>query len=617
MKHISGATQGFLDVVSAAELLVCLTVAVLLALRWRRQRSQATGNAVGVFGVVAFVIVTSFWTVDPAGSTAARVWTDVVLCLLLTMPYLLVRFTHVLGGLGDRAHQAMGLLLVVECVTTVSLPPLPKAGAPQPSWVAAYTAFILAAWGVQSVLAARGLWRAGRGQASVVRHRMRSLSAGAVLLAATLVVSGATGQNSSSAVRISVALLGLVSILLFALAFLLPPSLRLVWRQADLTALAAAERGLMTALSQQEVAATIVPVLGTVLGGGGAALLDKEGEVLRATGLTADQQAQLGGLVRAGGPTTGDVLVSRLSRGWLVVQAGRLAPVFGDDEAAILSRVATMVDLALQRVRLFEQERASREAAEAASAELETLLYSVSHDLRSPLISVLGYLDVLQQEHAAQLTTEGAHYLERITVNATYMQSLISDLLELSRIGRTDTPHARLSLQVLADQVAEGASLAAPAARVAVEGPLPVVRINEVRARQLLTNLVDNALKHGGRDDLTVTISAATGPAGELLLRVSDDGRGIPVEYRTRVLQVFERLDAPKSSPGTGMGLAICKRIAETLGGSIVIQGPPPGRPSGTTVEVTLPSGVVFDQLVPVPRDRPDETVRTPVEETA
>jgi signal transduction histidine kinase len=512
------------NLVAGLELVVCLAVAVLLARRWVRHRSAATASAFGIFAVLALIIATGFFEVDGSAG-AGLVWTKAVVVLLLAVPYLLVLFARSLRALGATTHALLAGLYAAEVVVTLAIPALPDADETErPGWVLAYTAFVLVAWTVQSGVAAVALWRAGRDQSSVVRHRMRSLSVGAVLLAVTLVVSGAVGNAPADPVRLAVLFAGLIAILLFALAFLLPASLRLVWRQADLAALSEAERGLMTALSSTDVGETIVPVLAEVLGGG-AALLDARGEPVLRRRLTEGDLAAHGPALAAlppDGPMVryvgAEVLAARLGQGWLVVQAGRLAPVFGDDEAVLLGRVATLVDLALQRVALFEQEQASRLAAEAANAELETLLYSVSHDLRSPLISVLGYLDFLRAEHGEQLTGDGPHYLERITVNAVYMQSLISDLLELSRIGRSDPPVAVLDLHAVAEQVADAARLSSPAADVAVVGSLPRAVMSDVRARQLLTNLVDNALKHAGRDDVHVTVSGRRGPDGELVL---------------------------------------------------------------------------------------------------
>lgn len=628
MSEENGALSVFLETVTLVELGLCAAVAVVLARRWRAQRSVATGSAFGVFAVVALVLAGSQF--DPADATSGwgAVYGDVLICVLLTVPYLLVRFTWALGGVGERTRLAMAGLLAVKIVATLVAPPLPEDGADQPGWYVGYLVLVLGAWSLGCLIAAAGLWRAGRGQSGLVRKRMRSLSIGGLLLAATLIATGVAGDQSTGVVPVVISLLGLASIVLFALAFLPPPSLRLYWRQEDLAALTVAERGLMRALTRQDVGDTIVPVVAQVFGGGGAALLDDAALPVCSVGLTAEQHDRLSEVLAAHGderqlesPEHG-LLASQLTHGWLVVGAARLAPVFGDDEAVLLERVGTLVDLALQRVELFEQERLSRRAAETANAELETLLYSVSHDLRSPLISVLGYLDVLRQEHGSDLTGEGPHYLERISVNAVYMQSLIADLLELSRIGRSDPPPVALDLQPLAEQVLDGARMAHTQAELRVDGVLPVVRMSDVRMRQLVTNLVDNALKHGGRDDLRVTVSAQAAEDGGVRLLVADDGRGVPAEYRTRVLRVFERLDAARSSSGTGMGLAICKRIVESVGGALEVGGPPPGAETGTTICITFPAGIVVDRRVPGPREASEASTdrtltRNKVEESA
>ncbi len=638
----SASLTAFLLAVSVAEALLCGAVAVALLRRWSRHGSGATGSALGLFLVVTAVVLASLVPPDDSQHGWGLVWSKLLVVVLLALPYLLVRFAWALGALAGSWHRACLGLLAVQVLVTIGIPPLPdpESTAPAPGWVAAYIALVLVAWTSQSVLAAVALWRVGQGQSSVVRNRMRSLSTGGVLLAAALIASTAVGNTGAALLRGSVALLGLASLGLFAVAFLPPAALRVVWRQNDLAALAGAERGLMTALTRDDVATTIVPLLGTVFGGGGAALYDVDRAPVRVTGLAQRQALALAHVLERDGSgpqvrqATDEVLTAQLAQGWLLVQAGRLAPVFGDDEAVLLGRVATLVDLALQRVTLFdlalqrvtlfEGERSSRAAAEAANGELETLLYSVSHDLRSPLISVLGYLDFLQQEAGDQLVGDPAHYVDRILVNALYMQSLITDLLELSRIGRGDPPVDRLPLAQVAEQVVHAARLGHPAATVVDVGSFPVVRMSDVRARQLLTNLVDNALKHGGRDDITVTVQAGITATGELQLTVGDDGSGIPEEYRERVLKVFERLDAPRSSAGTGMGLAICKRIVESLGGTLVVDGPPPGALSGTTIRATFPASMVAapaptsdgGDIVPAQRERTDGSrTSTPSEE--
>jgi signal transduction histidine kinase len=256
--------------------------------------------------------------------------------------------------------------------------------------------------------------------------------------------------------------------------------------------------------------------------------------------------------------------------------------------------VANLVDLALQRVQLFEEEQHSRREAEALNNELQTLLYSVSHDLRSPIISVLGYLNCLEQEHRAELSDPGQHYLDRITVNASYMQRLIQDLLELSRIGRVDDAVEPVDLRVVAESVAEGTRFAHPSVSVDVADDLPVVAMSDVRARQLVTNLVDNAVKHAGRPDVQVRLSATPEPCGGVTVCVADNGRGVAESYLAKAFDVFERLDAVRNgTPGTGMGLPICKRVVEGIGGTIVVDGPQPGFATGTTLRISLPASAV------------------------
>src|SRR5439155_10878266 len=126
-----------------------------------------------------------------------------------------------------------------------------------------------------------------------------------------------------------------------------------------------------------------------------------------------------------------------LRAGWLVVHASPYAPLFGNDEIALVRRLGSVIDMALERAESFQQDWAAREAVEQAHAEMESLLYTVSHDLKSPLLTVLGYLDLLRTEGAV---ADGApaQFVERMEASALYMQRLINDLLDLSRIGRHD-----------------------------------------------------------------------------------------------------------------------------------------------------------------------------------
>ena len=223
---------------------------------------------------------------------------------------------------------------------------------------------------------------------------------------------------------------------------------------------------------------------------------------------------------------------------------------------------------------------------ERANAELETLVYSASHDLKSPMVSLLGYLEYLRLDYGEVLGREGNRYLDRMADSTMYMQQLIHDLIDLSRVGRSGVEPIEVDLRRLVQAIAEDAGAANPEAELRV-GRLPVVTGDPVGFRQLFTNLIENAVRHGGRRDLMVVVEGHECLDGGVELSVSDNGRGIPAEHRERVFGVFERLEGPSTSAGTGMGLAICRKIVEVLGGGIGIEGD-----HGTDVRIVLPAAV-------------------------
>gem|GEM_PF-2104850 len=239
-----------------------------------------------------------------------------------------------------------------------------------------------------------------------------------------------------------------------------------------------------------------------------------------------------------------------------------------------------------------ERKRAEAELAaankelERANAELETLVYSASHDLKSPMVSLLGYLEYLRLDFGEVLGPEGNRYLNRMADSTVYMQRLIHDLIDLSRVGRSGVEPIEVDLGRLVRAIAEDAGAANPAAEIRV-GRLPVVTGDPTGFRQLFTNLLENAIRHAGRPDPVVVVDGRDLPDGAVELSVRDNGKGVPAEHRERVFGVFERLEGPSTSEGTGMGLAICRKIVEVLGGAIAIVGD-----RGTDVRILLPRAV-------------------------
>lgn len=204
--------------------------------------------------------------------------------------------------------------------------------------------------------------------------------------------------------------------------------------------------------------------------------------------------------------------------------------------------------------------------------ELEHFTHAVSHDLRTPLITVKGFLGLLEEDLAEGNRDAVAEDIFRSRRAANHMESLLGELLELSRVGRISNAPEETPLGELVSEVLEMAavSLGAGEVRVEVADDLPVVYGDRKRLRDVLQNLVENAIKYmGEQPSPRITIDASEGD-GKVVCRVGDNGIGIDPQFHDRVFSLFQQLDG--KSPGTGMGLALVKRIVAIHGGRIWVE---------------------------------------------
>jgi PAS domain S-box-containing protein len=228
-------------------------------------------------------------------------------------------------------------------------------------------------------------------------------------------------------------------------------------------------------------------------------------------------------------------------------------------------------------------EREARRSLEELNAEMENFVYTVSHDLNSPITAIQGFASFLLKDFGDLLPDKGRFYIERINVSTTYLQSLIKDLLSFSRVGRTQTDVEEIRLNELILEVADELRANCEGLEVSAD-PLPSVRMNGLRARQLFTNLIQNSCRYADRPDVRVKV-AAEEVDGRVQVSIRDNGPGIPAQHWKRVFGVFERLQESGKTEGTGMGLPICKKIVETTGGSMWIED----STEGLEIRFTLP----------------------------
>ena len=230
---------------------------------------------------------------------------------------------------------------------------------------------------------------------------------------------------------------------------------------------------------------------------------------------------------------------------------------------------------------------AQAEELRRSNEELEQFAYVASHDLQEPLRKVASFCQALQMRYYDRLDERANQYIDFAVDGARRMQVLINALLDLSRVGRGSDPARRVELEeVLATtRRSLAAELQATGAELIVEGPLPAVRGERSLLISLFQNLIGNAVKFHGAERPVVRVACDAG-TGEWQLSVADNGIGIEPEYAERIFQIFQRLHTREAYAGTGIGLALCRKIVERHGGRIWLD---PAYSPGARFRLTLP----------------------------
>ena len=255
------------------------------------------------------------------------------------------------------------------------------------------------------------------------------------------------------------------------------------------------------------------------------------------------------------------------------------------------------VEKALQEQNLvLQQEISNRQRAESAllksnqelarsNAELEQFAYVASHDLQAPLATIASYAQLLEKRYKDQLDSKATKFIGNIVQGCTRMQTLIDDLLEYSRVGRSRKPFQLTDCNHAVQQALANLQGAIRQTQAVVTySELPAVMGDISQLVQLFQNLVGNSIKYRHDAPPVVHITACK-QEKDWLLSVSDNGIGIATQHQARIFQIFQRLHTQKEYSGTGIGLAICQKIVERHGGSIWVESKPG---QGSTFYFTL-----------------------------
>ena len=294
-----------------------------------------------------------------------------------------------------------------------------------------------------------------------------------------------------------------------------------------------------------------------------------------------------------------------------VVLASRLTPIImltgqGDESIAVdamkrgaqdyvvkgqltAERLRHAIASALENSRLRAEIQIRCRELEDRNRQLQDYASAIAHDLRSPLQSILLSGEIVLLQHGADLPPEAHRHLERLVNSATRMGKLLGDLLEYARAGVTDRPPELVDIGAVVAELAEdlGPQMSEQGAVLEV-GPLPTLPGHRILIRQLFQNLIGNALKFRGAADPIVRVSARQDGAA-WHVTVSDNGMGIHPSQRESIFRVFQRGLGSEHIEGTGIGLAICRKIVDQADGSI-------------DVESTLGRGSAFHVVLPAQR---------------
>jgi len=256
------------------------------------------------------------------------------------------------------------------------------------------------------------------------------------------------------------------------------------------------------------------------------------------------------------------------------------------DESGKITHVLTISRDITERKRAEEERVQLIKELEAKNAEMERFTYTVSHDLRSPLVTIRGFTGMLREDLARNEKEKVEADLKYIENGATKMERLLNDTLELSRIGRVANPPEDVPFGELVREALEetSAKIKSSGVEVAVADDLPTVHVDRMRIVEVLVNLIENSINYMGEQPHPKIEIGYRADEGEIVFFVRDNGIGIEPSQHEKVFELFYKVD--RSTKGTGAGLAIVKRIIEVHGGRVWIESE---KGKGCTVCFTLP----------------------------
>jgi signal transduction histidine kinase len=569
------ALKAAVEILRYVSLVAYVGLALATINQWRRQRDRAAAWAALGFGTLGLVVVLGqIVPKHPQGFTE-NFLQRVDIALLLLFPYLLHRFTTVFRAATSALERALGLMTVAMLVWTFALPHIPEPGEARSGWFIAYLAGFLIHWTVLSSVAAVRLWRAGRGQPSVARRRMRLLAFAAALLTIALFAAAATSQ-SYSALSLASSVLGIASALSFLLALAPPAVVRMIWRRPAQERVQDAIQDLVTlSRTQHEVANRVLGPMADIVGARALCIRNDEGELVGSHGLPEGRDE----------PETSDAQIFEVEipSGSLTVWASPYAPFFGREELRMLETVGALTGVALDRVRLFQREHEVRLALERANEIKTNFIALASHELRTPVTTILGLATTINRRGDQLDERQRRELNDTLERQADRMARLVEQLLDLSRLDAeaiSITPEPINLRDRIEEIVASVAAERSDEVQISVDPEL-MAPADPGALDRIVGNLVANALRYGSPPVSVVAVRHDR----HLRLSVEDRGEGVPPQFVPELFERFTRGGRERVG-GTGLGLAIARSYARAHDGDLVYEE---AEPHGARFQLVLP----------------------------
>jgi signal transduction histidine kinase len=560
--------------------LVLFTAVALVAVRqWRLGRGRAGLWAALTFGTLALVIDVAPLVDDSPDRALETLLQRTLIAALVLFPYLLYRFSTAFEPPTRRLEGLLGVMTAVLLVATYAIPEIPQEGEPRSGAFAAYLVAFLFHWSALSTVVAVRLWRGGRMAPSVARRRLQLLVGACASI--TLAILLAAGADDNSLLEALSTLLATISAVAFLLGLAPPPILRLAWRRPEQQRLQDAIASLMGAASEEQVAQQVAAPMSAIVGARGIALLDPDGGVIGAHGASEEM------LERWASGDEKEIVELGAPFGRLLVWTSPYAPYFGGEELRLLRTLDALTGLALDRARLYAQEREARLALERAHELKSNFIALAAHELRTPVTSINGVIQTLHTR--GELLDEEQRELLRqmLRDQGRRLGTLVEQLLDLSRLDAEAIAIDPQQLPVrerVEELVRSTAGERVEDVRVEVPADLEA-SVDPSAFDRILSNLVANALRYGEPP----VIVRAEQRDRHFRLAVEDRGPGVPPEFVPDLFERFTRsARAHERGIGTGLGLAIARSYANAHSGELVYE---PASPTGARFELVLPRG--------------------------